>query len=46
MSKLLEKVNRDNLKCLNCQVQDFQFKRGYCSKCYPLILKIEKIKEG
>ena len=32
--------------CLNCEVEDYYFKRGYCSKCYPLVLRIEKINKG
>ncbi|MFZ2150068.1 MAG: hypothetical protein WAV15_02835 [Minisyncoccia bacterium] len=36
----------DYQKCLNCEVDDFRFTRGYCIKCYPLILKIEKIQKG
>lgn len=33
-------------RCLNCELEDSSIKRGYCSKCYPLILKIEKIEKG
>jgi hypothetical protein len=33
-------------KCLNCEHEDFSIRRGYCAKCYPLILKIDKIKKG
>ncbi|MFZ3012032.1 MAG: hypothetical protein WA060_03515 [Minisyncoccia bacterium] len=33
-------------KCLNCEVEDHSFRRGYCAKCYPLVLKIEKINKG
>lgn len=46
MSKLLKKINAENITCLNCEAKDFRFSKGYCSKCYPLISKIEKIKEG
>lgn len=39
--------NYDNYpKCLNCEIQDYSFRRGYCTKCYPLILRIEKIEKG
>ena len=41
MSKLEKKYI-----CLNCEAEDFRFTRGYCSKCYPLILKIEKIEKN
>ena len=33
-------------KCLNCEVEDYSFRRGYCVKCYPFVLKIEKINKG
>lgn len=32
--------------CLNCEGCDSRFIQGYCSKCYPLHLKIEKIGKG
>jgi|ERR1035437_183718 hypothetical protein len=32
-------------QCLNCETEDFRLTRGYCSKCYPLILRIEKIEK-
>jgi len=46
MSKLIEQTNKENRECINCKVEDFRFTRGYCSKCYPLILRIEKINKG
>jgi len=31
--------------CLNCSTVRFPYKaKGYCRRCYPLILKLEKIK--
>lgn len=42
MNKIQKQINKE---CINCKVEDFRFTRGYCSKCYPLILRIEKIKE-
>lgn len=36
----------DNKRCLNCGAKDFRFTKGYCTKCYPFILRIEKIKKG
>ncbi len=33
-------------KCLNCEIEDFRFRKGYCTKCYPLISRIEKIEKG
>ena len=38
--------DNDYQTCLNCEIEDSRFTRGYCRKCYPLILRIEKIKEG
>lgn len=35
-----------NFKCLNCESEDIRFVKGYCSKCYPLILRIEKSGKG
>ena len=31
-----------NYQCINCETKDSLLTRGYCSKCYPLILRIEK----
>lgn len=42
MNKLLVQINKEDRVCLNCESQDFRFTKGYCSKCYPLILRIEK----
>lgn len=42
----MKNYNGDNQKCLNCKAEDFRFTRKYCTKCYPFILKIEKIKKG
>ena len=35
-----------NIFCLNCKREDHGLVRGYCRKCYSLILKIEKIERG
>ena len=45
MSKLLEQINRGSCTCLNCGTADSCFIKGHCSKCYPLILKIEKVQK-
>ena len=34
------------MECKNCKREDYKFVRGYCTKCYPLILKIDKLKTG
>ncbi len=31
--------------CLNCECEDFKFVKGYCQRCYRLVLKIKKIQE-
>jgi len=43
MIRLLKQTNK---KCINCEVEDFRLTRSYCLKCYPLILRIEKINKG
>jgi hypothetical protein len=35
-----------NTECLNCKREDFSFRKGYCGRCYGLILKIKKIENG
>ncbi len=34
------------MKCKNCERGDYKFRRGYCTKCYSLILRIDKISQG
>lgn len=34
------------MECKNCKREDYNFVRGYCTKCYPLILRIDKLKTG
>lgn len=34
------------MKCKNCKREDCKFVREYCIKCYPLILKVDKLKVG
>lgn len=46
MSKLLKQKENMDRKCLNCEADSFRFIRGYCLRCYPLIMKIEKINKG
>lgn len=29
-------------KCLNCEEEAFHFVKGYCARCRPLVLRIEK----
>ena len=43
----IQEKNKINY-CLNCDRdrESYPLKKGYCSKCYPLILKIEKVKKG
>ncbi len=36
----------ESKKCLNCEIENFRFKKGYCKKCYPLVLRIEKIQNN
>ncbi len=33
-------------QCVNCENGSHKFIRGYCSKCYPIILKIDKLNNG
>ena len=35
---------KDDKICINCE--RYVLNRNYCGKCYPLILKIQKIKSG
>ena len=34
------------MKCKNCEREDYKFVRKHCTKCYPLILRINKISKG
>lgn len=43
--KLNKQWSRKFEKCLNCQSVRFNHRsRGYCKRCYPLIIKYEKVK--
>ena len=33
-------------KCINCGYEDFTIVKKYCTKCYPLTLKIDKIERN
>lgn len=39
------KYTKDDKNCINCEREDYSFARGYCTKCYPLILRIDRIKK-
>jgi hypothetical protein len=46
MNNFKKQINNREKKCKNCKHNDLRFTRGYCSRCYPLILRIEKIQKG
>ena len=39
-------MKNNNNECSNCKSEDFRFTRGYCGKCYHIIIRIEKIEKG
>lgn len=40
------KKTSQECECLNCGARGVRCTRNYCPRCYPLILRIEKIRNG